>query len=89
MKCSVLVVAFLLVTVSTVIIRQVDGQRRLPSVGGNSYYEWLMRAQHGGLGSQNPIVSSRSPKLDRNCFFSPVQCMFDTSSTDNLNSFRR
>uniref|UniRef100_A0A1I7TB52 Uncharacterized protein n=1 Tax=Caenorhabditis tropicalis TaxID=1561998 RepID=A0A1I7TB52_9PELO len=77
--------AFLLLISSS--IEVADAQRRLPPLSGNSYYEWLMRAQHGG--SKDPIVSSRSPKLDRNCFFSPVQCMFDTAATDNLNSFRR
>uniref|UniRef100_A0A8R1HQP8 Uncharacterized protein n=1 Tax=Caenorhabditis japonica TaxID=281687 RepID=A0A8R1HQP8_CAEJA len=61
-----------------------EGQRRLQI--RQNYYDWLVRAQHG---TKEPIVSSRSVKLDRNCFFSPVQCMFDPSTTDNINSFRR
>ncbi|CCD66741.1 Neuropeptide-Like Protein [Caenorhabditis elegans] len=82
---SFLSILLISITISSV-IGAIDGKRR--PMNRNSYYEFLMRAQHGSA-SKDPIVSSRSPKMDRNCFFSPVQCMFDTSSADALDSFRR
>ncbi|CAD6191198.1 unnamed protein product [Caenorhabditis auriculariae] len=49
---------------------------------GDSYYKMLGRMHSAG---RDPIIASRVPKMDRNCFFSPVQCMLDTSRTIDEN----
>ncbi|CAI5448709.1 unnamed protein product [Caenorhabditis angaria] len=56
--------------------------RNLPTV--SDYYQILGRIHNDG---RETLVASRVPKMDRNCFFSPVQCMFETPP-EVLNNFR-
>uniref|UniRef100_A0A1I7XRT9 TyrKc domain-containing protein n=1 Tax=Heterorhabditis bacteriophora TaxID=37862 RepID=A0A1I7XRT9_HETBA len=50
--------------------------------GDANYYYQVLRMHSPGKAH---TIASRTPKLDRNCFFSPVQCML--SSNNALNSF--
>ncbi|KAL6738999.1 hypothetical protein Aduo_012492 [Ancylostoma duodenale] len=45
-------------------------------VGDANYYYKVLRLANTGASHS---IASRTPSLDRNCFFSPVQCMLPAS----------